>query len=92
MNKKANTLLFVLGATVVNVIVMVGVFIALLVPYVRFASPALPATVNQLSVFVLFLASIAITYFVYHRAVKYMASKIDMEHYFHPIFNRKKKR
>jgi membrane protein YdbS with pleckstrin-like domain len=90
MNKKANTVLFVLGATVANVIVMIVVFVALLVPFVRFLSPALSAGVNQAVVFVIFIAAIVITYFVYHKAVKYLSEKIDMDQYFHPIFSRKK--
>lgn len=89
MNKKANTALFVLGATVVNVLIMIIIFVVLFVLFGRFVAPALPAQVNQILVLVIFIASIVVTYFIYHRLVKYLSSKFDMEQYFDPIFKRR---
>ena len=90
MNKKANTALFVLGATVFNVLIMIVIFVVLFVVFGRFIAPALPAQVNQILVLVIFIGSIVGTYFIYHRVVKYLSNKIDMEQYFDPIFKRKK--
>ena len=40
MNKKANTVLFMLGATVVNIILMVLIFVLLFYLYGRFIAPS----------------------------------------------------
>lgn len=86
MNKKANTVLFVLGATVVNVIIMMVIFLAVFVLYGKFLAPAIPDQVDQIMMIVIFIGSIVLTYFIYHRMIKYLTNKIDMEKYFDPIF------
>lgn len=91
MNKKANTLLFILGATVVNVLVTLVLFVALFVLVGYFLAPVLPESVTSILVMVVFIASIAGTYFIYHAVVKLLAKKIDMEKYFDPIFRTRRK-
>jgi hypothetical protein len=90
MNKKANTILFVLGATVVNVLVMIVIFLVLFILYGRFIAQAISPQVNQIIILVLFVGSIVATYFIYHRMVKWISAKWDMEKYFDPIFRRKR--
>jgi membrane protein YdbS with pleckstrin-like domain len=90
MNKKANTLLFVLGATVVNVIVMMLIFLILFVLFARFLAPGLSPQIQQVVMLVIFVGSIVATYFIYHRAMKWLSQKYDMEKYFDPIFRRKR--
>ncbi len=91
MNKKANTLLFVLGATIANVIVMMVIFLVLFVLFGRFVAPHLSPQMNQIIMLVLFIAAIVLTYVIYHRAVKYLTTKIDMDKYFDPIFRPRKR-
>ncbi len=91
MNKKINTALFVLGATVFNIIVMVlllGLGLALISV---FAGENISAGAAQILFLLLFVASIAGAFFIYHQVVKQLSNKIDMEKYFHPIFTRHKK-
>jgi hypothetical protein len=38
---------------------------------------------------VLFVLSIVATYFIYHRVVRWLASKYELENYFGPIFPRR---
>ena len=88
MNKKTNTLLFVLGATVFNVIVCIVSFIALFFLYAKFLYPVLPGESQPWSFFVIFAAGIAISILVYRIVLKTIIKKVDIEKYFDPIFTR----
>ncbi|NJL71228.1 MAG: hypothetical protein HC888_06260, partial [Candidatus Competibacteraceae bacterium] len=46
MNKKANTILFMLGATVVNILLMMLVFLVLFVAFGYLLAPRLPDAAN----------------------------------------------
>jgi len=89
MNKKVNTLLFVLAATLFNIIVAVVSFILLLLLYAKFINPIVPEGALSWAFTLIFLASIAISIFVYRFALKYFLTKVDMEKLFDPIFVRK---
>jgi hypothetical protein len=91
MNKKANTLLFVLGATIANVIVMMAIFLVLFVVFGKFVAPHLSPQANQIIMLVLFIGAIVLTYVIYHRVIGYLSKKIDMDKYFDPIFRPRKK-
>ena len=88
MNKKANTVLFILGATVANVVIMIVIFLGLFVLFGRLIAPSLSPQVNQSIMLVLFIGSIVATYFIYHRLVKWLSAKYDLEQYFDPIFRK----
>lgn len=90
MNKKANTALFILGATLVNLLIMVllivlGLFIISLLPMDN-ASQGLVT----IAIVIVFFGSIVGAFLIYHKLVKWLTTKIDMEKYFHPIFRKKK--
>ena len=91
MNKRVNTILFVLGASVVNVLIMLLLFLTLFVVFARFLAPSLSPGVNQLIMVLIFVVSIGVTYFLYHRLVKWLSNKYDMNEYFDPIFGKRKK-
>lgn len=91
MNKKVNTALFIIGATVVNlvlmaVLILVGFFIVSFLPLNQ-ASQG----ITTVLVIVIFFAAIIGTFVIYHNMVKYLSTKIDMDKYFHPIIKRKDK-
>jgi hypothetical protein len=86
MNKKVNTLLFILGATVFNVIVAVISFIILILLCGRFILPRIPETGYSWVVSLILLASIAISILVYRAVLKFFLNKIDVEQYFDPLF------
>ncbi len=90
MNKKVNTILFVLGATVLNVLVMGIVFTVLLVILSSIAPPTMSPEFGTLAVALVFLATIVVTYVLYHYAVKLLSKKFDLEKYFEPIFRSRK--
>ena len=89
MSKKTNTLLFILGGTVFNIIVTIICFLVFLAIYSRFLFPVLPENSAAWALPVIFVASIAASFFVYRQAIKVVMKKIDMEKHFDPIFGRR---
>lgn len=79
-----------LAATVVNVVMMVAIFVLLFILYGRFVAPAVSPEVTQIFLVVMFVGAIALTYFLYHRIIKWISNKWDLDQYFDPIFRRKK--
>jgi uncharacterized Tic20 family protein len=91
MNKKANTVLFMLGATVVNILITVVIFVGVLVLYSRFLAPVLPEAVNMWGLPVSFVIAIGLSFLVYRAAVTFLFKKINAEKYFDPLFVRRRK-
>ena len=91
MNKKANTVLFMLGATVVNIVLMVAIFVLLFWLYGRFIAPSVSPQATSYVMIVLFVGSIALTYFIYYRIAKWISKRWDLDEYFDPIFKQKRK-
>lgn len=89
MNKKINTLLFILGATVFNILVTVLCFAGLLLVYVKCIVSLLPENGQAWGFPLLFIAAIALSFLVYRFALKLLLKKVDMEKYFDPIFGRR---
>jgi hypothetical protein len=91
MNKKANTALFILGATVGNILIMI------ILIFIGFAiiSLVLPGKTNSslasILFLVVFLGSIAGSFFIYHKIIQFVSKRVDMEKYFHPIFRPRKR-
>ena len=93
MNKKVNTVLFILGATVFNIIITLLSFLLLSLFYLRFMK-ILPEGAQAWSFPLIFIAAIAISFLVYKFALGFLIKKINVEKYFDPIINtryRKKK-
>ncbi|MDR2398052.1 MAG: leader peptide processing enzyme [Spirochaetaceae bacterium] len=91
MSKKTNTLLFILGATVLNVLIMVIGFVALLFLYGRLLAPRLPESVQVWGLPVIFLASMVLSFGLYRVILKQLLKRVSMEKYFAPLFSRKKR-
>ncbi len=92
MNKKANTILFMLGATILNVVMMVLIFLALFALYGFTIGQSVSPEATQIVLIVLFIGSIALTYFLYHKIVKWISNKWNLDEYFDPIFGRNNKK
>lgn len=91
MNKKLNTVLFVLGATVVNVLIMLVILTVGLVLVSRLLPESAQQHIGQILFIVVFIVAIAGSFFAYNRLIKFISRKIDMDKYFDPIFRSKKK-
>jgi hypothetical protein len=90
MNKKVNTVLFLLGATVFNLLIMfilIALFLVLISAVFR---DSLNPNLFSILMIVVFIGSIAASFFIYGRVVKWLSRKIEMEKYFLPLFRRKK--
>lgn len=89
MNRRLNSVLFILAATVFNILVMFAVFALALITFARFLAPSLPPGANQIILIALFIASIVLTYLIYHRLVRWLTRKYDFEQWFGPLFGRR---
>jgi hypothetical protein len=86
MNKKLNTIFFILGATLFNILVAIVSFILLTLLYGRFMMPLIPESGQSWVLILIFLSSIAISFFVYRLVLKYLLTKVDVEKYFDPLY------
>jgi hypothetical protein len=93
VNKKANTVLFILGATVVNIVVTIVLFGALFALFMGVLVPNLGLSESALAIGFagVFLAAVVLSFFVYRFALKILTSHIEMEKYFDPLFSRRYK-
>jgi len=90
MNKKANTLLFILGATVFNMLITILCFFALLMLYAKTVMPFIPEDNRAWGFPIIFLAAIALAFLIYRFVLKVFLKKVDVERYFDPIFGKRK--
>jgi len=88
MSKRRNTILFIIGGTVFNIVVTILCFALFLLLYSRFLFPHLPEGSTVWMLPVNFLVSITASFLVYRQAIKLLAKKVDMEKHFAPIFTR----
>jgi len=86
MNKKLNTLFFVLGATLFNVIVTLLVFVLLMVIFLVFLIDILPEAAMSWVGLLSIIASIAASFMAYRFVLNRLLNKIKFEDYFDPIF------
>jgi len=90
MNKKINTVLFMLAATVGTtltalVLIIIPVIILVAIMGEKFAE------VTNVILPILFIASMIGTFLIYSLVMKRINEKVDMEKYFDPMVAKKKK-
>jgi hypothetical protein len=90
MGKKTNTFLFILAATIFNIVVTVVCFFVLLLAFIKFAAPLLPETASAWALPVIFIGSIALSFVLYRLALKVLLKKIDLDKHFSPLFRPKR--
>jgi len=96
MNKKANTLLFILGATVFNIIITVAFIFLLGFIFFTFIFGYFSAEEAQANAFawglvIIFILSIVSSFFLYRYLLGLLLKKINIEKYFDPIIRSKYK-
>ncbi|RKX74721.1 MAG: leader peptide processing enzyme [Spirochaetes bacterium] len=93
MNKKLNTVYFLLAATVLNLLILIllaiiiGVAVGSLYQKFNVDSEGL----SLLAVIVILFGSIAGTFFLYSKIVKWAMKKWSLEQYIEPIFRPKRR-
>jgi len=90
MNKRTNTVLFLIGATVFNLLVMFALIVLTLALIGAIFRDRLSANLMSILMVVIFVGSIAASFLIYSRLIKWLSRKVDMEKYFMPIFKRKR--
>lgn len=90
MSKKTNSLLFILIATVVNILITLLCLFILLVVYARFIAPLLPPESTAWGIPLIFVCAIVLSFFIYRAGVKLFSKKVDIEKNFDPLFGRRK--
>jgi hypothetical protein len=84
MNKRANTLLFVLGATILNVLLYFVGLIALLALY-SVLSPSIPESAQQWVFALILLLPIGISFLLYRLILKVVLKYINPDEHFAPL-------
>ena len=91
--KKRNTALFMLVATLINIVLMTVFMLIGYILLVRFADPDKPEA-GQIWLIVIFIGSIILAWFVYSRIIKWYTKRVDVNAKFAPLITpkpRKKK-
>lgn len=93
MNKRVNTLLFILGAVAFNLLVMMILMVAgfVLVMYLTRGLTESSTLPVMAALTVVFVGSAVGTFYIYARAVKFLSGKIDFDKYFHPLISRRRR-
>ena len=91
--KKRNTAIFMVIATVINIVLMTVFMLIGYILLVRFADPDKPEA-GQIWLIVIFIGSIILAWFVYSRMIKWYTRRVDVNEKFAPLITpkpRKKK-
>jgi uncharacterized BrkB/YihY/UPF0761 family membrane protein len=90
MNKKVNTILFIIGATIFNIVTIVAFWVII---QVLLALLFRESNANMIQYFILpaFIIAIVGNFLLYRFVVKKLDKKFNLEQYFEPIFFRKKR-
>lgn len=88
MNKKLNTTLFIIGATLANIVVMLLLFLLSLFLIAKFVDPE--SSLMPLWIGLMFLFSIGGSFFIYTVAMKKITVKFDLENRLDPIFHKRR--
>ena len=90
MSKKSNTLWFILGATLFNILVTIVCFVALLLLYAHFLAPLFSEERAFWGFPIIFIGAIVLSFVIYRLALKQLLKRVNMEKHFDPIFGRQK--
>lgn len=90
MNKKANTALFIVAATVFNLLLMGALLIASFVAASRlFGDASTPAA--GLIGFLIIGVPIVVTFFLYGAVMRWVQKRWNLDQYLHPLFRRRRR-
>ena len=91
MNRTLNTVLFLVGATLFNIIIILIIFVVGFALIGQFVLPHIGLVAGQIALIVLFCASLAGGYAIYNRVVRWLTNRYALDNYLEPIFRRKKR-
>jgi len=91
MNKKLNSVLFILCATLFNILIALVSFIIFTIMYIKFLVMKIPESSRSWALSGILLIAIGVSFLVYRVVLKYLINKIEIEKYFDPLFVRKRR-
>jgi len=86
MNKKVNTILFVVGATLFIVAISVLCFTALTLLYHNYLIVHISEEIRAWGFALIFIISIVISVLIYRVVLKFIMTRINTDKYFNPLF------
>ena len=86
--KKRNTAIFMVIATLINIVLMTVFMLIGYILLVRFADPDKPEA-GQIWLIVIFIGSIILAWFVYSRMIKWYTKRVDVNEKFAPLITPK---
>jgi hypothetical protein len=89
-----NTILFIIAATLFNIVTTVLIFLGFFILFFSFVRPLISEGYVIWGIPVVFVVAIVVSFFLYNGVIKLFLKKIDLNAYFIPIlgvFDRKKK-
>ena len=86
--KKRNTAIFMVIATVINIVLMTVFMLIGYILLVRFANPDKPEA-GQIWLIVIFIGSIILAWFIYSRMIKWYTKRVDVNEKFAPLITPK---
>lgn len=93
MNKKLNTVYFLIGATVLNLLILIllAVILGLIVGFIYQNLDVDSQGLSLLAVIVILFGSIAGTFFLYSRIIKWAMKKWNLDNYIEPVFRNRRR-
>ena len=87
MNKKANTVFFLVAATVVNLLILLLSTVVLTSFFiVLYRNVGISVTLSWIAVIVILFGSIIFTFLVYSRLLRWVTRKWKLDSYLEPLF------
>ncbi len=90
MNKKANTAIFIVIATILNIVLMLALFLLSFVLIARFGDPE--SSLLPLWLGLAFIVSIGGSFLLYSMVVKLISKKFNMEEHLAPLWTSRKQK
>lgn len=90
MNKNLKLALFLIGATLFNIVLMFVFIIVIVIVAGRLMGDNPNAVVFQIVLFVGFIGSIVLTFLIYGKVMKWLQAKYNLEQHFPQLFRKKR--
>lgn len=84
MNKRLNTVLFFLGASLAHLVIVAAIVAALFLAWVFFVAPWVPGPTTLLALILIIVAALMASFPLYRRLLVWFQNKVDMDKYFDP--------
>lgn len=93
MNKKLNTVYFLIGATILNllILIIIAAVLGLTIGFLYQKTGVDSQGLSLLAVLIILFGSIAGTFFIYSKIIKWIVRKWNLDNYIEPIFRTKKR-